>query len=263
MLEIIDPKKIGQRIRAIRKKLGLSMSAFAERIDNKAKSGTVSNWETGKNLPNNERLKRIAELDGISVDELLFGSLEDVIYSIMSDVAKLKRMNLSNKNLDNKEEELLAEIERSLFMAITFRQRMESEYYSNEIDFSSLSDTEKINLIKKRELEENETIQYLITASVRECQEKNISISDTISILECMKKAISNYAYRQEYNTEGLINFLHSELDHALLRATEYVYLPDENVDKKRESIDHDISEEAYSIIMDAMDKLDDLKEKL
>lgn len=74
----IDPKVVGLRIREIRKRLGLSMAAFAERIDQietekKAKSGTVSNWETGKNLPNNKRLKKIAELGGVSVSELLYG----------------------------------------------------------------------------------------------------------------------------------------------------------------------------------------------
>jgi len=47
------------------------MAAFAERIDNRSKSGTISNWETGKNLPNNERLKRIAEIGDTTVEYLL------------------------------------------------------------------------------------------------------------------------------------------------------------------------------------------------
>lgn len=49
---------IGNRIKRIRKRLGLTMEEFASKIDNKAKSGTVSNWETGKNLPNNARQKK-------------------------------------------------------------------------------------------------------------------------------------------------------------------------------------------------------------
>lgn len=70
----VDPIEVGMRIRQIRKNiLGVSMAEFGSRIDDKAKSGTVSNWETGKNLPNNERLKRIAELGNMSVDELLYG----------------------------------------------------------------------------------------------------------------------------------------------------------------------------------------------
>lgn len=59
------------------------MSEFASRIDGKAKSGTISNWETGKNLPNNERLKRIAEIGNIDVNELLYGDPETFIYNII------------------------------------------------------------------------------------------------------------------------------------------------------------------------------------
>ena len=66
-----DPKSVGQRIRNIRQILGDSMEQFAKKIDDKAKSGTVSNWETGKNLPNSKRLKRIAELGNVTVDYLL------------------------------------------------------------------------------------------------------------------------------------------------------------------------------------------------
>lgn len=49
------------------------MAKFGELIDDRVQSGTVSNWETGKNLPNNERLKIIASLGDISIDELLYG----------------------------------------------------------------------------------------------------------------------------------------------------------------------------------------------
>ena len=86
MKNSIDPEIVGSRIRDIRKTMGLSMSAFAERINHilnekKIRSGTVSNWETGKNLPNNERLKAIAEIGGISVNELLYGDMKNFISS--------------------------------------------------------------------------------------------------------------------------------------------------------------------------------------
>lgn len=68
---------MGSRIRAVRLRLGLSMEEFIERIDNKpgkGRSGTVNNWESGKNAPNKQRLKRIAELGGVSVEYLINGS---------------------------------------------------------------------------------------------------------------------------------------------------------------------------------------------
>lgn len=90
MADMIDPKVVGYRIRAIRKKLGLSMAAFAERIDDKSKSGTISNWETGKNLPNNERLKRIAEIGETTVEYLLTGhEVRDLAGNIMQEGFRL------------------------------------------------------------------------------------------------------------------------------------------------------------------------------
>lgn len=74
MIQRYDPIEVGTRIRKIRQHLGWSMEKFASKIDDKAKSGTVSNWETGKNLPNNERLKRIAELGKITPEYLLSGN---------------------------------------------------------------------------------------------------------------------------------------------------------------------------------------------
>jgi len=69
-----DLKEVGKRIRKIRTSLGLSMEEFAKKIDEKAKSGTVSNWETGKNLPNNERLKKIADLGNVYIEYILSGN---------------------------------------------------------------------------------------------------------------------------------------------------------------------------------------------
>lgn len=73
---IIDKRALGQRIRAIRLRLGLTMEDFIERIDNKpgrGRSGTVNNWETGKNAPNKKRLKKIADIGGVTVEYLING----------------------------------------------------------------------------------------------------------------------------------------------------------------------------------------------
>ena len=69
--ESVSTNSVGERIKRIREELGISMSEFALLIDDKAKSGTVANWETGKNLPNRKRLNRIAELGNTTVNQLL------------------------------------------------------------------------------------------------------------------------------------------------------------------------------------------------
>lgn len=62
---------VGERIKSIRLNLGLSTEKFATLFNPPASKGTVSKWENGRYLPNNTRLKRIAELGHISVDELI------------------------------------------------------------------------------------------------------------------------------------------------------------------------------------------------
>ncbi|MFT9050048.1 helix-turn-helix domain-containing protein [Liquorilactobacillus nagelii] len=73
-------KELGERIRAIRIRSGLTMEEFIKEIDGKdgkGRSGTVNNWETGKNSPNKKRLKKIAEIGNIPVNYLTTGKKED------------------------------------------------------------------------------------------------------------------------------------------------------------------------------------------
>lgn len=68
-----NAKVAGERIKNARLQAGLTMEQFIERIDGKSgkgRSGTVNNWENGKNLPNKRRLKAIADLGGVSIDYL-------------------------------------------------------------------------------------------------------------------------------------------------------------------------------------------------
>lgn len=72
---------VGQRIKSIRISHGETMEGFGERFN--TSKGTVNNWEKGRNLPNKNNLKAIAELGGISVDELLYGSPKQYFFSII------------------------------------------------------------------------------------------------------------------------------------------------------------------------------------
>ena len=80
-------KIIGKRIYLIRKSLGLTMKEFGERMGNPVASNSiVSRWEKGVSVPNNKRLKRIAELGEMTVENLLSmqsnRTVEETIYEI-------------------------------------------------------------------------------------------------------------------------------------------------------------------------------------
>lgn len=63
--------KIGQRIKHIRSELGLNQKEFANKID--ATVSALSNWENGRNKPNDIMLNNISKIGNITVDELLHG----------------------------------------------------------------------------------------------------------------------------------------------------------------------------------------------
>lgn len=76
-MQKLDNIEIGKRINNIRLDLGMTMEEFGK-IFNTSK-GTVNNWEKGRNAPNKKNLAILADLAEISVDELLYGTREELI----------------------------------------------------------------------------------------------------------------------------------------------------------------------------------------
>lgn len=77
----LNKKGIGSRIKLIRLSFGDNMREFGERIseklgipkDDSISDSIVSRWEKGVSIPSPDRLKIIARLGNISVEELLYG----------------------------------------------------------------------------------------------------------------------------------------------------------------------------------------------
>lgn len=80
MTKEIDKKAVGERIKRIRLEMGFTQSEFAKAISTTIPA--VSNWETGRNLPNNKRLSEVAFHGQMTVDELLNGKQETIVDAI-------------------------------------------------------------------------------------------------------------------------------------------------------------------------------------
>ena len=92
--------RIGKKIKSIRKSLGMNQSEFAHKID--ATVSAVSNWENGRNMPNNHRLNNIAEIADVSLSEF-FEGIDDKV-SILNDFRDtLKALQDSMSNSSNYE----------------------------------------------------------------------------------------------------------------------------------------------------------------
>lgn len=108
-----DPQKVGKRIKMLRISKGMTMNEFGNLIDSNVKSGTVTNWESGKNAPNKKRLKRIADLCGVSVDFLLNGTQMSI-----RDVKRFQSALIDKGTLTNEEKRISREISVETRLAI-------------------------------------------------------------------------------------------------------------------------------------------------
>lgn len=116
-----------KRIKDVRLKLGLSMEAFASKIDDRASSGTVANWETGSNLPNATRLARIADLGHVSVPYLK-GATDDPgtnqwVESMLKNAAELSQQRRNVEDAANE------------FLRVLYTESARKQNLSNYVDF--------------------------------------------------------------------------------------------------------------------------------
>lgn len=76
----INKTAVGARIREIRLARGMTLEEFGNLFS--ASKSIASRWEKGKSIPNNIRTKAISDMANISVQELLYGTKEKVMYGI-------------------------------------------------------------------------------------------------------------------------------------------------------------------------------------
>ena len=76
----INKIAVGARIREIRLARGMTLEEFGNLFS--ASKSIASRWEKGKSIPNNNRIKAITDMANISVQELLYGIKEKVMYGI-------------------------------------------------------------------------------------------------------------------------------------------------------------------------------------
>lgn len=73
----INKNAVGSRIKQIRLNKGYTLEAFGK-LFNTSKSN-VLRWEQGISLPNKERIKNISKIADITVNELLYGSIDEFL----------------------------------------------------------------------------------------------------------------------------------------------------------------------------------------
>lgn len=112
----IDKKIIGQKIKNIRLEKGMTLEEFGKMFG--ASKSNVRSWEIGTNLPNPERLKIIAKIADISIEELLsvnsYDQLKMKIINHIGDKIPGITKNIAGKGIVKYYSERNSVIERTL-----------------------------------------------------------------------------------------------------------------------------------------------------
>lgn len=77
-----NKRKVGERIREIRTKLGYSMDEFGRLLGDSPRS-SVNNWEKGVSIPKKDKLEKIALLGNIMPDQVLYGRADEYLYDLI------------------------------------------------------------------------------------------------------------------------------------------------------------------------------------
>lgn len=105
--------QIGERIKAIRKRLGENQSQFGEHFSPVVNKASVSRWESGKTLPSAAKLKIIANLGNVSAGYLINGSSTSG-----KEVNELLNKKIHGLNLTEKEKEKINEASFDIFSSV-------------------------------------------------------------------------------------------------------------------------------------------------
>lgn len=93
MVKKIDKKAVGQRIKEIRLKKGMTLEEFGGLFN--AGKGLVSRWENGLSTPTPDRLKQIAKVGDLTLEELLYGNRFFYIYDQITERLPKEKKYLS------------------------------------------------------------------------------------------------------------------------------------------------------------------------
>lgn len=94
----VDKIKLGERIFNIRNKLNLTLEKFGKLDNLKASKSIVLRWENGTSLPNRSRLEIIAKKGNMTVNELLYGSIDEFLDNNLVSILKYQTGNKVSSN---------------------------------------------------------------------------------------------------------------------------------------------------------------------
>lgn len=92
----VNKKAVGSRIKQIRLNKGYTLESFGKLFG--ASKGNVQQWENGISLPNKERLATISKIADMTVNELLYGSIDEFLDNNLVSILEYQTGNKVSSN---------------------------------------------------------------------------------------------------------------------------------------------------------------------
>lgn len=204
----INKKTLGMNIKNIRvNKLKINMEEFANLIQ--SGKSNVSRWERGENAPNDLTLTKIAELGNTTVDELLYGSLEDVVNTMLREVVALYEDRSKTPDSETMEK-IVNMYERVIYNS---SNTLYNELLNSNEVRSSFSDKEYLNSYKTESAAAEKKYFSIISQKViSKCKQNDIKPSDIKGIEDIFTNVLAGLTKNKQYNEKSFIEYASNEV---------------------------------------------------
>lgn len=226
-----NKKDIGQKIKIIRLKKGMTLEEFGKLFN--TSKGIISRWENGISTPTPERLKKIAELGGVSVayitgisdypidekqiEKLVYSTINDLLSSDCEILLKKAIQYFTNKEFD------FAKITSDFYSSNVYNRIIKSDVNLINTYFAIWFEDYLIESYQK-EMKTNENLIFHVLNSIPDDvyeynhldDKKDYLLSDIVknSADKLKKISVITYSYDKSID-ENLINQIIDILDEA------------------------------------------------
>lgn len=230
-------KSLGERIKSIRLEKGYTMEDFGKLFN--TSKGTVNNWEKGRNNPNRENLKKIAQLGNTTVDELL-------------DVNSQLRIETSKYIYNN----LLSDYSKETYIGTALR------YFSETVVNEMLTEIANKKLESSFHINKNKYLKRYLTIEDVDSEDRYYQFMK--------RKFVDKYQNEVKTNTNLILNTaqqltnIQDPYAYKIYDWGETYYSDDErytvSVEEVEKSVNEELIDNIYSILQEAYTKIDELK---
>lgn len=216
----------------------MTLKEFGTIFSPAAADSIISRWERGVSLPNKKRLNKIAEYGDMSIDELLYGSYENVVKELIEEAnyysnnGEFKELDLDPKGLK-----------------VTLNE-ISSFYWRYYLKVAN-ENNEKQN--------HQEKIDFLYRMIANECKNQDIRMTDYKKIFQCIHTFFTDTIFLNSYSNYGFVDYTLDQLLNIInVKNLEYISL----AKKQGVSIDSNLLAETNNILTDTMKKVQEKKKK-